>query len=85
MSIPPGYGGHPQQLKAMVRIVKENVAPLCDVKIGAESIAIAQAVYLSEARGRKAITLSEFKEYAKKFEKNPEELRRKLLEAGGER
>ncbi len=82
MLMPPGYAGHPQQLRAMVRLVKENAQPLCDVRIGSESLAIAQAVYLSEARGKKAVTVSEFKEYAKKFDKNPEELLRQLLETG---
>lgn len=79
---PPGYGGHPQQLKTMVRLVKENAEPLCNVKRGSESLAVAQAVYLSEARGKKAVTLDEFKEYAEKFGKNPEALLRELLETG---
>ncbi|MBU4429785.1 MAG: hypothetical protein KKE37_10590, partial [Verrucomicrobia bacterium] len=73
---------HPQQLKAMVRLVKENATPLCDVKIGSESLSIAQAVYLSEAKGKKAVTLSEFKEYAKTFENNHEGLLRELLKTG---
>jgi predicted dehydrogenase len=80
MEAPPGYGGHAQQLKSMVRLVKGTAKPLCDAEKGAESLAIAQAVYLSEARGRKAVTLSEFKNYAKKF--NSEALRHELLETG---
>jgi len=79
---PSGYGGHVQQLKAMARLVREKATPLCDAKIGAESLAIAQAVYLSEAKGRTAVTISEFKDYAKKFEKEPEKLLRNLLETG---
>lgn len=79
---PPGYGGHPQQLKNMIQLVRKKVEPECDVKKGSESLAIAQAVYLSEARGRKAVTLDEFKEYAKKFEKHPEGLLKELLETG---
>ena len=82
ISRPPGYGGHPQQLRAMARIVKEKTTPFCNVKIASESLAIAQAVYLSEARERKAVALPEFKEYAKRFEQNPEELLRELLKTG---
>lgn len=82
MLTPPGYAGHPQQLRAMVRLVKENAQPLCDVKIGSESLAIAQAVYLSEARGKKAVAVSAFKEYAKKFAENPEGLLAELLKTG---
>ncbi|MCX6993685.1 MAG: Gfo/Idh/MocA family oxidoreductase [Kiritimatiellaeota bacterium] len=81
-TVPPGYGGHPQQLRAMARLVRENAQPSCDAKIASESLAIAQAVYLSEARGRKAVTLPEFKEYAQQFDKNPEELLRELLKTG---
>jgi predicted dehydrogenase len=82
MEPPPGYGGHPQQLKAMISLVKEKAAPLCNAKTGSESLAIAQAVYLSEAKGKKAVTLDEFKEYAKKFGKNPEALLHELLKNG---
>lgn len=82
MEMPPGYGGHPQQLKTMVRLVKENATPLCDEKIGSESLAIAQAVYLSEARGKKAVTLTEFKDYAKRFAGKSTDLLRELLETG---
>lgn len=96
MNIPPGYVGFPQQLKTMIRLVKENTPPfmvnpatagepLCNVKIGSESLAIAQSVYLSEAKGKKAVTLPEFKEYAKKFKKNPEVLLRQLLKTGVKR
>lgn len=79
---PSGYGGHVQQLRAMARLVREKAAPVCDAKIGSESLAIAQAAYLSESKGRKSVTLSEFKDYAKKFEKEPEALLRTLLETG---
>lgn len=85
MRMPPGYGGHPQQVKAMVRLVKAAAAPACDVKIGSESMAIAQAVYLSEARGRKAVSIAEFKEYAKGFAGKPDALLAELLEKGIQR
>lgn len=79
---PPGYSGFPQEIKAMVSAVKQGIKPLCDENIAAESLAIAQAVYLSEARGRKAVSLDEFKEYAKDFKENPEGLLQELLEKG---
>ena len=80
--LPPGYSGFPQQLKSMVTCVKEETKPLCNEKIGSESLAIAQAVYLSETRGRKAVNLTEFKKYAKKFNGKSEDLLRELLATG---
>jgi len=61
---PPAYNGFPQEIRAMVRSVKEGVKPYCDHKIAAESIAVLNACQLSEARGRKALTLEEFKKSA---------------------
>ena len=78
---PPGYGGHPQQLLNMIRLVRKNAAPLCDIRIAAESLAIAQSAYLSEARGKTAVTLDEFKQYAGKFN-HADELLEELLSKG---
>jgi len=64
MNPPPGFCGFPQEIKSMVGCVKNGIAPLCDEVIGAESLAVTQAVYLSELRNRKAVTLDEFKQYA---------------------
>ncbi|HIE08335.1 MAG TPA: Gfo/Idh/MocA family oxidoreductase [Armatimonadetes bacterium] len=64
---PPGYSGHPQEIKAMVRCVKEGTKPLCDHKIAAESIALLNACQLSEAKGRVAVSLEEFKGFAKEL------------------
>lgn len=61
---PPAYNGFPQEVRAMVRCVKEGRKPLCDHKIAAESIAILNACQLSEARGRKAVEVEEFKRFA---------------------
>jgi predicted dehydrogenase len=78
----PGYEGQPQQLKAMVRAIRNGGKPACDVKIGSETIAIAQAVYLSESKGRKAVSLEEFKQYARSFAGNPDALQKELLKNG---
>lgn len=66
---PPAYNGFPQEIKAMLNCIKENARPLCDEKIAAESIAALNACYLSEAKGRTAIYLNEFKEMALKIMK----------------
>jgi predicted dehydrogenase len=79
---PPGYTGFPQEILAMVRYIKENIKPFCDERIASESILIAQAAYLSEAKGRKGLTLDEFKEYSKKFNNNSELLLKELIENG---
>ncbi|MFA4016790.1 MAG: hypothetical protein RUDDFDWM_001901 [Candidatus Fervidibacterota bacterium] len=63
---PPAYNGFPQEIRAMIRCVKEGIKPLCDHKIASESIAILNACQLSEACGRKAVTVSEFKELMEK-------------------
>jgi len=78
---PPGYGGHPQQLLNMIRLVRKNAVPLCDIRKAAESLAIAQSAYLSEARGKTAVTLDEFKQYAGKFS-HADELLEELLSKG---
>ncbi|MCD4669616.1 MAG: hypothetical protein K8S14_04150, partial [Actinomycetia bacterium] len=80
--LPPGYTGFPQEIKAMIKYIRENKKPLCDEKIAAESLAIAQSAYLSEAKGRKAISINEFKEYAKKFKGDPDSFLQELLEKG---
>jgi len=51
----------------MCNCVLNKVKPLCDEGIGAETTAIVQAAYLSQKRGKKAVTLEEFKEYALKL------------------
>lgn len=81
---PPGYGGHPQQLRNMIRLVRTKGAPLCDIRKASESLAVAQSAYLSEARGKKAVALDEFKEYARQFKK-PDDLLAELLKTGAKR
>lgn len=81
---PPGYGGHPQQLLNMIRLVRKKGVPMCDIHIAAESLAIAQSAYLSEARGKKAVILEEFKQYAGKFS-HAGELLQELLSTGVKR
>jgi predicted dehydrogenase len=78
----PGYAGQPQQLKSMVRLIKTGGQPSCNVHIGSETVAIAQAAYLSEAKNRKAVSLEEFKEYARGFAGKPELLQKELIKNG---
>ncbi len=72
------------EIRNMCNCVLNKVEPLCNEKIGAETTAIVGAAYLSQKRGRKAVTLEEFKEYALKIrekegEKAPEVLLKELL------
>jgi len=72
------------EIRNMCNCVLENVKPLCDEKIGAETTAIIGAAYLSQKKGKKAVTLDEFKEYALKIrekegERAPEVLLKELL------
>jgi len=55
------------EIRNMCNCVLKNIKPLCDERIGAETTAIVQAAYLSQKRGKKAVTLEEFKEYALKL------------------
>ena len=55
------------EIRNMCNCVLNDVHPICDEKIGAETTAIVQAAYLSQKRGMKPVTLEEFKEYALKI------------------
>jgi len=55
------FGG---EIRNMCNCVLNKVKPLCDENIGAETTAIVQAAYLSQKRGKKPVTLQEFKKYA---------------------
>lgn len=72
------------EIRNMCSCILNKVEPLCNEKIGAETTAIVGAAYLSQKRGRKAVTLDEFKEYALKIrekegERAPEVLLKELL------
>jgi len=55
------------EIRNMCRCVQNDVKPLCDENIGAETTAIVQAAYLSQKKGKKPVTLREFKKYALKI------------------
>jgi len=52
------------EIRNMCNCVINKVEPVCDEKIGAETTAIVQSAYLSQKKGKKAVTLEEFKRYA---------------------
>ncbi|MCD6465587.1 Gfo/Idh/MocA family oxidoreductase [Candidatus Bathyarchaeota archaeon] len=56
-----GFAG---EIRNMCNCILNNVRPICDERIGAETTAIVQAAYLSQKRGKKPVTLDEFKKYA---------------------
>ena len=68
MPQPPGWGGHPQQLNHMCHCILNGIKPPCDENVGADTMAIMGAAYLSEAHGRVAVSLEEFKAYARDLE-----------------
>ena len=58
---PSGFDG---EIRNMCNCILNNVKPLCDEKIGAETTAVVQSAYLSQKKGKKPVALDEFKEYA---------------------
>ncbi|MEM2342177.1 MAG: Gfo/Idh/MocA family oxidoreductase [Candidatus Bathyarchaeia archaeon] len=72
------------EIRNMCNCIINNVKPICNERIGAETTAIVQAAYLSQKRGKRTVTLDEFKRYAKKIReregnKAPEILLKDLL------
>ncbi|MEM2526893.1 MAG: Gfo/Idh/MocA family oxidoreductase [Candidatus Bathyarchaeia archaeon] len=72
------------EIRNMCNCILNNIRPICDERVGAETTAIVQAAYLSQKRGKKPVTLSEFKKYALKIRekegnKAPEVLLRDLI------
>ena len=62
-----GYSGFLGGIRNMCNCVIEGKKPICNERIGAESQAIVDAAYLSQLRGREAISLEEYKDYARKI------------------
>ncbi|MGQ9736544.1 MAG: Gfo/Idh/MocA family protein [Armatimonadota bacterium] len=52
------------EIRNMVECVRKGVRPISDENFGAECSAIVGAAYLSQKRGKRAITLAEFKRFA---------------------
>ncbi len=65
---PPARNGFAQEIRAAVRSVRNNIRPWLHEQIAAESMAILNAAQLSERRGRRSVSLEEFKGWAKDFE-----------------
>jgi len=55
------------EIRNMCNCVLNGTKPLCDEHIGAETTAIVQSAYLSQKKGKKPVTLDEFKKYAEKI------------------
>jgi predicted dehydrogenase len=72
------------EIRNMCNCVLNGTKPICDEKIGAETTAIVQSAYLSQKKGKKPVTLEEFKKYAQKIREKegknaPEVLLKELL------
>jgi len=52
------------EIRNMCNCVLNKVDPICDEKIGAETTAVVQSAYLSQKKGKKAVTVEELKKYA---------------------
>ena len=55
------------EIRNMCNCILNRAKPLCNEYIGAETTAIVQSAYLSQKRGKKPVTLDEFKRYAQKI------------------
>ncbi|MBS7607358.1 Gfo/Idh/MocA family oxidoreductase [Candidatus Bathyarchaeota archaeon] len=55
------------EIRNMCNCILSNMRPVCDENIGAETTAIVQAAYLSQKKGKRPVTLNEFKRYALKI------------------
>lgn len=55
------------EIRNICNCILSNMRPVCDENIGAETTAIVQAAYLSQKKGKKPVTLNEFKRYALKI------------------
>ena len=51
----------------MCNCVLGGVKSVCDEKIGTETTAVVESAYLSQKKGKKPVTLDEFKKYALKI------------------
>jgi predicted dehydrogenase len=72
------------EIRNMCNCVLNGTKPICDEKIGTETTAIVQSAYLSQKKGKKPVTLEEFKKYAQKIREKegknaPEVLLKELL------
>ncbi len=63
-----GYSGYLGEMRNMCSCIINGIKPMCDEKIGAESQAVVDAAYLSQLRGKNAVSLEEYKKYARKIE-----------------
>ena len=57
--------GHYGEMLNMVECVRNNVQSICTAEFGADNSAIVGASYLSEKNGKRAVTLEEFKSFAR--------------------
>lgn len=55
------------EIRNMCNCILANARPICDENIGAETTAVVQAAYLSQKKGKKTVSLEEFKRYAMKI------------------
>ncbi|MEM2130126.1 MAG: hypothetical protein QXZ70_05970, partial [Candidatus Bathyarchaeia archaeon] len=81
-----GIQGFTGEIRNMCNCILNNIKPVCDERIGKETTAIVQSAYLSQKKGRKPVTLEEFKKYAHKIKekegKNASEVLMKELLKG---
>jgi len=64
----PWYSGFVGAVREMCRCVQTGAKPIYDATRASEAMAALGAGYLSELRGRRAVTLDEFKDYSLKLQ-----------------
>ena len=59
-----GYTSYCAEMRSICQCILNDAPPICDERVGAETMAIIDAAYLSEVEGRRSVSLDEFKQYA---------------------
>jgi hypothetical protein len=59
-----GFAG---EIRNMCNCILNNVKPMCNEHVGAETTAIVQAAYLSQKKGKIPVKVKDFKKYALKI------------------
>jgi len=64
-----GYTPYCAEMRSICQCILNDARPICDERVGAETMAIIGAAYLSEVEGRRSVSLAEFKQHALELEK----------------
>lgn len=74
-----GFTSYAAEMRGICQCILTDTPPICDERVGAETMAIIDAAYLSEMQGRRTVSLDEFKQYALEFEEREGEQASELM------